>query len=589
MSIILQKLVLKNFKCYENHVIPFRSTTIMMGKNNAGKSTVVEALRILGLACARIKNAASYVTRPEWLSDFYGIVTKGINITSNAIDVELEQVFNRYGQPPAIIEAEFSNGMIIKIYIRNEKEIFTVLFHDDKNLKVKTAIHELGVPEFCVLPQITPLRKEEDYVSWSTIRRNRFSKRSSGNFRNHLYECKDDAEYRIFEELLSETWPGVMVHSITKEDDGRISLNLRDRDFVTEIYHMGHGVQMWIQTIWFIANADEDAILILDEPDVYMHADLQRKLIRLIKNKYAQVVVATHSVEIISDVQPKDLLLINRSSEQSYFAENHPMLQEAVYDIGSIHNISLNRILNNKTYLFVEGEDKALLQIFFDILFPDNPEPLDYYTSVSTGGFASWETQKERAGNLKKASPDIRIFFLYDRDFFPDEIINERLEDARKHHINMHIWERKEIENYLLNPTVIARYVAKKKREREAVEVDIKRVKKEIEERLEELCEEQKLNVFLAQIDQLHKLKAWKGQELSTLYKRLEPEFEKRWQKPEYRISVVPGKEIFARICEYCHQKFRVSIGKKQVAGEFEALDIPEEIKRFLGEIGDVE
>ena len=36
---------------------------------------------------------------------------------------------------------------------------------------------------------------------------------------------------------------------------------------------MGHGVQMW-----FIVKAGKDGFIILDESDVYMHADLQRRL-----------------------------------------------------------------------------------------------------------------------------------------------------------------------------------------------------------------------------------------------------------------------------------------------------------------------
>ena len=44
--------------------------------------------------------------------------------------------------------------------------------------------------------------------------------------------------------------------------------------------------------------------LVLDEPDVYMHPDLQRRLIRFLLRRDQQVIVATHSIEMMSEVEP---------------------------------------------------------------------------------------------------------------------------------------------------------------------------------------------------------------------------------------------------------------------------------------------
>ncbi len=70
---------------------------------------------------------------------------------------------------------------------------------------------------------------------------------------------------------------------------------------------MGHGLQIWLQVIWFLTLFNSSEIIILDEPDVYMHADIQKRLIRFIKNKFPQVIVTTHSIEIMSEVEPEDI------------------------------------------------------------------------------------------------------------------------------------------------------------------------------------------------------------------------------------------------------------------------------------------
>ena len=47
---MLEKIQFINYKCFENATIPLREITIAVGKNNAGKSTMIEGLRLLSLA-----------------------------------------------------------------------------------------------------------------------------------------------------------------------------------------------------------------------------------------------------------------------------------------------------------------------------------------------------------------------------------------------------------------------------------------------------------------------------------------------------------------------------------------------------------
>ena len=53
-----------------------------------------------------------------------------------------------------------------------------------------------------------------------------------------------------------------------------INLFIQDAGFPAEIGLMGSGMQMWLQIVWFICRVDNNATVILDEPDVYMHPDL---------------------------------------------------------------------------------------------------------------------------------------------------------------------------------------------------------------------------------------------------------------------------------------------------------------------------
>ena len=96
---MLTALHLTNFRCFEDHTIPFRATTVIVGQNNAGKSTIVEALRIVALV-ARWRGSARR-TVPPWLRDKVSPMTRGLAPSLSSLEMEAASLCYRYGDPPA--------------------------------------------------------------------------------------------------------------------------------------------------------------------------------------------------------------------------------------------------------------------------------------------------------------------------------------------------------------------------------------------------------------------------------------------------------------------------------------------------------
>lgn len=574
MSKKLLSLHLSNFKCFEDHTINYRETTIMVGENNAGKSTIVEALRILGLACARLENNLVYSQKPDWLN--MRATTKGVRITSRDIDVELSHVFSRYGNPPAIVTAFFTNDLVITVYINSETELFATLFFQGVNITTKNKARLIGLPNICVLPQIVPLIEDEQHVSTETTRKNRFSKRTSRNFRTILYENRENEVYVRFCNLVEETWNKIKIQAIQRADR-TLHLFLRDRDFETEIYYMGHGIQMWLQTMWFISNTSRDSIVVLDEPDVYMHADLQRKLIRLLKGENKQLIIATHSIEIMSEVLPNEILIVDRRKSESIFADSYSELQTIISRLGSVHNVNLTRLLTNKKYLYVEGDDFPILKILYDKLYPDSLFSLDSITHTSTGGWGSWKVQLNNVRKFKQEMPELKAYFIYDRDYYTQKIIEEREAEARKHSVYIHIWHRKELENYLIVASAISRFIHNKRPDISYLEIEAI-----VTSEIDSLCEGMKLDTWDALFDVLIKDKANSGLDASTVRKRNQPIFESEWKDKERRLALVSGKELLNSISDAMKSKLNVSSSDKQIASEMESDEIVCEIKEVF-------
>ena len=57
---------LKNYRCFEDSEIDFKKNTVIVGSNNAGKSTLTEALRIIGLAAKKFRNMTYVQAPPEF-------------------------------------------------------------------------------------------------------------------------------------------------------------------------------------------------------------------------------------------------------------------------------------------------------------------------------------------------------------------------------------------------------------------------------------------------------------------------------------------------------------------------------------------
>ena len=243
---------------------------------------------------------------------------------------------------------------------------------------------------------------------------------------------------------------------------------------------------MWLQTVWFLARTDHAASVVLDEPDVYMHPDLQRRVLELVRDRFDQLLIATHSIEIVSDVAPRSILSIDRRQPRSTFVTDLPGVQEVINSLGSVHNVQVTRLFTSRSFLLVEGDDVKLLRILQQTLSPTAP-PIDLVAHGELGGRAGWSSGIP--GRLPKKNvqgePIVR-YTLLDRDYFPDEEVSDRYREAKEWRVNLRVWSRKELENFLVVPVAIGRFIAANVR-RGVIGPDADRVTKEIDRIVESM------------------------------------------------------------------------------------------------------
>jgi hypothetical protein len=164
---MINELKLENFRCYLDHTVSFKRTTIVIGRNNAGKSTLVEALRLVAIVASRYKSIPyhypdelSYIPRRE----------VGASPSLKGLEFNFQSVFHRYGDPPAIITAMFDNDTSIKIYVAGEEKIHAVIFDSNGHIaRSRSEANKIEIPQVGIMPQVAPVTREEvvltdDYV-----------------------------------------------------------------------------------------------------------------------------------------------------------------------------------------------------------------------------------------------------------------------------------------------------------------------------------------------------------------------------------------------------------------------------------------
>src|SRR6266576_644809 len=111
---MLTKLELENFRCFGQHTVPLRPTTIVVGRNNAGKSTVVEALRLVSIIENRYQSL-TFSTPPDWVD--LPRRFRGVSPSTTGLELNFSTIFHGYKDPPARIAAHFATGERIEIFI----------------------------------------------------------------------------------------------------------------------------------------------------------------------------------------------------------------------------------------------------------------------------------------------------------------------------------------------------------------------------------------------------------------------------------------------------------------------------------------
>ena len=255
-----------------------------------------------------------------------------------------------------------------------------------------------------------------------------------------------------------------------------------------DLYSAGSGFIQVIQLLAFVM-AQSPSVVLLDEPDAHLHSSLQRAIIEILddvgRDDGYQVVIATHSKEIINFIDPSRLIFVRAGEAGAAPMSDEVTPLEMLRSLGAIDSVDAVALVRNRRCLFVEGtSDVSILGRFASTLRIHAFTGDDRVVTIPTGG-------ADRFGHVEQVDvfeqligSAISSLEIRDRDGRTAEHRQELIDGAKR---PLHVLERDSIESYLLSPQVLARVVHEvaQERGREVVVSDA-----EMEQLLLDVCEE---------------------------------------------------------------------------------------------------
>ncbi|MBM3838224.1 MAG: hypothetical protein FJ398_09700 [Verrucomicrobia bacterium] len=575
----VKKVQIENFKRFESLTVELRSFDCLVGANNSGKTTLLQALALFDFCvhhCLNRKNGTLELRRrtisPE---DFYVLPV------TNPMDIWTDRKTMEGGKQRRVnITVQFENQTAVTATVKLDYNRFGVsIAPSDESPE---ALTQLTAFRMAYLPVFSAFLPREERRLSAAIEDELGRGRVHSVIRNLLLEIRNQNRQDDLIAILRRSFPALKNLQIEFDEvtDRYITVTYheqgRPKDF--DIFSAGSGFQQFLYLFGFVL-LRRPSVILLDEPDVHLHGSLQAVLLEEFKRLVSegkQVLVATHSRDLITRVSPENILSLDQGDPKRL------ALAFDIYDtldrLGSIDPTHLALIQAYRRVVLVEDRtDRDFLSVFCAKCL--GPEVWQQVERRVAFGYAKGNPWKQhdlvRLRQLLQqmiavTGPALEVFVVADRDYHPDvETLRQSLPSE---HLHWHIWHRAEIENYLLHLPAVERLLQIRD---DQLTLDHELLKNEFY-RLIEASKNSANDRLVQAFDEIRK-RSKENWDAATMARMALEFLEKHWSTQ--RLALADAKDVvLPGLKRWLQENGIGQFSDKKLAETLSSQDLPEEV-----------
>ena len=345
-------------------------------------------------------------------------------------------------------------------------------------------------------------------------------------------------------------WNFLIEHREMFYDDNNLKIKVKGSSEVYPAYQMSDGEKNIFFLIGRVLLASDDAMIIIDEPEMYLHKAIVNKLWDKLEEERrdCKFIYLTHDLEFASSRKANKYWIKDFQFPSKWEIERIPE--------NDIPDSLLMKILGSrKKILFCEGKKSSLDIQIYEILFPN-------YTIISLESCSNVINYTRAFNNIPNNNIAIGIV---DRDFRTDAQINKFSTE------NIYVYSVAEIENLFLLEDFIQIFLQNKKER-----IDIENLKEKVIDKLEKDKELQISNYVTSYINYIFSEEHIKNAKTQTaiksnfddfiakididkLYNKRKEEIERNIKEKDYleAIKVYNNKGLLKEIEDLLRYKSR--------------------------------